>query len=153
MQAWRQHWNHQLYKALEHQYQMGLEALNKNLPEIHIDLTFKSVHTHTQTQTLAVSLSFVTLFAWAVRFSSSQYFPKNLNCLHRPVPFLSPYLLSHLTFVCLSIFLFLFLTYKDNSDKNKIELHLFLLSFLRIDKAVCSSVLLSRKCEHAISGR
>lgn len=43
MRPWRQHWNHQLYKALEHQYQMGLEALNKNLPEIHIDLTFKSV--------------------------------------------------------------------------------------------------------------
>lgn len=43
MRAWRQHWNHQLYKALEHQYQTGLEALNKNLPEIHIDLTFKSV--------------------------------------------------------------------------------------------------------------
>ncbi|XP_068440329.1 cytoplasmic dynein 2 heavy chain 1 isoform X1 [Clinocottus analis] len=41
MRAWRQHWNHQLYKALEHQYQSGLEALNKNLPEIHIDLTFK----------------------------------------------------------------------------------------------------------------
>ncbi|XP_056229968.1 cytoplasmic dynein 2 heavy chain 1 isoform X2 [Seriola aureovittata] len=41
MQAWRQHWNHQLYKSLEHQYQTGLEALNKNLPEIHIDLTFK----------------------------------------------------------------------------------------------------------------
>uniref|UniRef100_A0A3Q3LA71 Dynein cytoplasmic 2 heavy chain 1 n=1 Tax=Labrus bergylta TaxID=56723 RepID=A0A3Q3LA71_9LABR len=41
MQAWRQHWNHQLFKALEHQYQTGLEALNKNLPEIHIDLTFK----------------------------------------------------------------------------------------------------------------
>lgn len=43
MGAWRQHWNHQLYKALEHQYQTGLEALNKNLPEIQIDLTFKSV--------------------------------------------------------------------------------------------------------------
>ncbi|KAL2095874.1 hypothetical protein ACEWY4_008022 [Coilia grayii] len=41
MRAWRQHWNHQLYKALEHQYQVGLEALNKNLPEICIDLTFK----------------------------------------------------------------------------------------------------------------
>ncbi|XP_013869519.1 cytoplasmic dynein 2 heavy chain 1 [Austrofundulus limnaeus] len=41
MQAWRQHWNHQLYKALEHQYQTGLEALNRNLPEIHIDLIFK----------------------------------------------------------------------------------------------------------------
>ncbi len=45
MRAWRQHWNHQLYKALEHQYQTGLEALNKNLPEIPIDLTFKLVHT------------------------------------------------------------------------------------------------------------
>ncbi|XP_034023634.1 cytoplasmic dynein 2 heavy chain 1 [Thalassophryne amazonica] len=41
MRAWRQHWNHQLYKALEHQYQIGLEALNKNLPEIKIDLIFK----------------------------------------------------------------------------------------------------------------
>lgn len=41
MHAWRQHWNHQLYKALEHQYQMGLEALNENLPEISIDLTYK----------------------------------------------------------------------------------------------------------------
>ncbi|XP_063807614.1 cytoplasmic dynein 2 heavy chain 1 isoform X2 [Pseudophryne corroboree] len=41
MKAWRQHWDHQLYKALEHQYQMGLEALNENLPEIAIDLTFK----------------------------------------------------------------------------------------------------------------
>ncbi|OXB72002.1 UNVERIFIED_CONTAM: hypothetical protein H355_002516 [Colinus virginianus] len=41
MKAWRQHWNHQLYKALEHQYQRGLEALNENLPEINIDLTFK----------------------------------------------------------------------------------------------------------------
>ncbi|KAJ7398962.1 hypothetical protein BTVI_119896 [Pitangus sulphuratus] len=41
MKAWRQHWNHQLYKALEHQYQMGLEAINENLPEINIDLTFK----------------------------------------------------------------------------------------------------------------
>lgn len=41
MKAWRLHWNHQLYKALEHQYQMGLEALNENLPEINIDLTYK----------------------------------------------------------------------------------------------------------------
>lgn len=59
MQAWRQHWNHQLYKALEHQYQTGLEALNKNLPEIHIDLTFRSVHTLPSAK-LSVSL-FVSL--------------------------------------------------------------------------------------------
>ncbi|OBS69904.1 hypothetical protein A6R68_01554 [Neotoma lepida] len=43
MHAWRQHWNHQLYKALEHQYQMGLEALNENLPEINVDLTYNAV--------------------------------------------------------------------------------------------------------------
>nr|KAF6324413.1 dynein cytoplasmic 2 heavy chain 1 [Myotis myotis] len=41
MHAWKLHWNHQLYKALEHQYQMGLEALNENLPEINIDLLYK----------------------------------------------------------------------------------------------------------------
>ncbi|XP_023565248.1 cytoplasmic dynein 2 heavy chain 1 [Octodon degus] len=41
MRAWKQHWNHQLYKALEHQYQMGLEALNEDLPEIHVDLIYK----------------------------------------------------------------------------------------------------------------
>uniref|UniRef100_A0AAV2J329 Cytoplasmic dynein 2 heavy chain 1 n=1 Tax=Knipowitschia caucasica TaxID=637954 RepID=A0AAV2J329_KNICA len=41
MFAWKQHWNYQLYKALEHQYQVGLEALNKNLPELQIDLIFK----------------------------------------------------------------------------------------------------------------
>lgn len=61
MQAWRQHWNRQLYKALEHQYQTGLEALNKNLPEIHIDLTFRSVHILPSAK-LSVSL-FVSLIS------------------------------------------------------------------------------------------
>lgn len=40
MKTWKAHWDRQLYKALEHQYQMGLEALNENLPEIKIELTF-----------------------------------------------------------------------------------------------------------------
>jgi len=31
---WITHLNYQLYKALEHQYQMGLESLNESLPEI-----------------------------------------------------------------------------------------------------------------------
>ena len=57
MRAWRQHWNHQLYKALEHQYQMGLEALNKNLPEIHVDLTFKSVHLFSTVSTFSRPLT------------------------------------------------------------------------------------------------
>ncbi|KAJ3042257.1 Cytoplasmic dynein 2 heavy chain 1 [Rhizophlyctis rosea] len=38
---WRRHCDHQLYKALEHQYQEGLENLNEALPEITVDLVFK----------------------------------------------------------------------------------------------------------------
>ena len=41
MKSWRLHWDHQLYKALEHQYQMGLESLNENLPEIKIELIYR----------------------------------------------------------------------------------------------------------------
>lgn len=41
MKSWKMHWDRQLYKALEHQYQMGLEALNENLPEIKVELTFR----------------------------------------------------------------------------------------------------------------
>jgi len=40
MKTWKAHWDRQLYKALEHQYQMGLEALNENLPEIKVELTY-----------------------------------------------------------------------------------------------------------------
>ncbi|XP_071483964.1 LOW QUALITY PROTEIN: cytoplasmic dynein 2 heavy chain 1-like [Diadema antillarum] len=38
---WKMHWDRQLYKALEHQYQMGLEALNENLPEIKVELVYR----------------------------------------------------------------------------------------------------------------
>ncbi len=41
MKAWRTHWDYQLYKILELQYQKGLENLNENLPEISIELIFK----------------------------------------------------------------------------------------------------------------
>lgn len=33
-QLWRQHWDFQLYKALDVQYRMGLESINKTLPEV-----------------------------------------------------------------------------------------------------------------------
>ena len=36
LRSWRAHWDRQLYKALEHQYQVGLEALNEHLPEIQV---------------------------------------------------------------------------------------------------------------------
>ncbi|XP_057314672.1 cytoplasmic dynein 2 heavy chain 1-like isoform X2 [Hydractinia symbiolongicarpus] len=41
MKPWILHLDHQLYKALEHQYQLGLEALNENLPEIKVELAFR----------------------------------------------------------------------------------------------------------------
>ena len=36
MKPWIIHLDHQLYKALEHQYQRGLESLNENLIEIKV---------------------------------------------------------------------------------------------------------------------
>nr|ADI46936.1 DHC1bm [Volvox carteri f. nagariensis] len=40
-QVWRQHWDFQLYKALEVQYLSGLEMVNKTLPEIEIKMIFR----------------------------------------------------------------------------------------------------------------
>ena len=39
--SWATHWDRQLYKALEHQYQLGVEALNQHLPEIKVELTYR----------------------------------------------------------------------------------------------------------------
>ncbi|KAF2362508.1 ATPase dynein-related AAA domain [Trinorchestia longiramus] len=39
--SWCAHWDRQLYKALEHQYQLGIEALNSHLPEIKVELTYR----------------------------------------------------------------------------------------------------------------
>ncbi|XP_068082912.1 cytoplasmic dynein 2 heavy chain 1 [Anabrus simplex] len=41
MKSWRAHWDRQLYKVLEHQYQVGLEALNEHLPEIKVELIYR----------------------------------------------------------------------------------------------------------------
>ena len=35
------HWDMQLFKALEHQYQVGLEGLHQDLKEIPVKLTFE----------------------------------------------------------------------------------------------------------------
>lgn len=43
MRPWRAHWDRQLYKALEYQYELGLEVLNKHLPDIKIDLIYRYV--------------------------------------------------------------------------------------------------------------
>jgi len=39
MQPWLLHWDHQLYKAVEVGYRMGLESLNENLSEMKCELT------------------------------------------------------------------------------------------------------------------
>ncbi|CAN0042899.1 unnamed protein product [Ascophyllum nodosum] len=40
MKQWVTYWDHQMYKALEAGYQMGLESLNENLSEMRAELTF-----------------------------------------------------------------------------------------------------------------
>ena len=57
LRSWRAHWDRQLYKALEHQYQVGLEALNEHLPEIQV---------HFCVQTHLISLS-----RWILSFGNS----------------------------------------------------------------------------------
>lgn len=37
---WVLHWDHQIYKALEASYQMGLECINESIPDIKIELIF-----------------------------------------------------------------------------------------------------------------
>lgn len=41
MKPWQAHWDRQLYKVLEYQYQLGLDTLNENMPEIKIELAFR----------------------------------------------------------------------------------------------------------------
>ncbi|XP_034239710.1 cytoplasmic dynein 2 heavy chain 1 [Thrips palmi] len=41
MRSWRLHWDHQLYKSLEYQYQIGLENLNQHLAEIPVELVYR----------------------------------------------------------------------------------------------------------------
>ena len=41
VQPWKAHWNRQIYKVLSHQYCLGLIFLNRNLPEIKVDLVFR----------------------------------------------------------------------------------------------------------------
>ncbi|KAI8842138.1 dynein heavy chain and region D6 of dynein motor-domain-containing protein [Chytridium lagenaria] len=39
--SWRNHWDYQIYKALEFQYKVSLENLNESLPEIAVELIFQ----------------------------------------------------------------------------------------------------------------
>ncbi|CAM9339757.1 unnamed protein product, partial [Sphacelaria rigidula] len=40
VEKWVEYWDHQMYKALEAGYQMGLESLNENLPEVRAEIIF-----------------------------------------------------------------------------------------------------------------
>ncbi|VDO92169.1 unnamed protein product [Soboliphyme baturini] len=41
MKAWKLHWNFQLYKALHHQFQVGLIKLADDLPDIKLELLYR----------------------------------------------------------------------------------------------------------------
>lgn len=41
LDAFKLHWDHQLYKVLEYQYIFGLIDMNNKLPDIHIDIVFR----------------------------------------------------------------------------------------------------------------
>lgn len=43
MKSWRVHWDFQIYKALEHQYQISLADLHSNLPEMKVQLVYRCV--------------------------------------------------------------------------------------------------------------
>jgi len=36
------HWNHQIYKALEASYQLGLESLNESMGELKVEMVYNS---------------------------------------------------------------------------------------------------------------
>lgn len=40
MEPWKHHWDMQIYKALEHQYQIGLESLHEMIAEIKADVVY-----------------------------------------------------------------------------------------------------------------
>lgn len=41
LDAFKLHWDYQLYKVLEYQYIIGLVDMNNKLPDIHIDIMFR----------------------------------------------------------------------------------------------------------------
>uniref|UniRef100_A0A1I8Q9V5 Dynein heavy chain, cytoplasmic n=1 Tax=Stomoxys calcitrans TaxID=35570 RepID=A0A1I8Q9V5_STOCA len=44
LDAFKLHWDHQLYKVLEYQYIIGLVDMNNKLPDIHIKIAFRWVY-------------------------------------------------------------------------------------------------------------
>lgn len=40
-EAWKTHLDFQIYKALNHRYQIGLEALNQHLPDFRIEIVYR----------------------------------------------------------------------------------------------------------------
>lgn len=40
-EVWKTHLDHQIYKTLNHRYQIGLEALNQHLPDFRIEIVYR----------------------------------------------------------------------------------------------------------------
>jgi hypothetical protein len=70
LQVWRQHWDMQLYKALEVQFRAGLETINDSLPEVRVRvvvLCARKYNTHTAPPHLTPAV-YKYLAQWIVRF-------------------------------------------------------------------------------------
>ncbi|CAG0883700.1 unnamed protein product [Cyprideis torosa] len=72
IKGWKNHWDHQLYKALEFQYQVGLAALNQQLPKIRVDLSYSDQH---------------VTFSPPMEDIRKQYYQKLRRFLGRPIKF------------------------------------------------------------------
>lgn len=42
-EVWKTHLDYQIYKALNHRYQIGLEALNQHLPDFRIEIVYRYI--------------------------------------------------------------------------------------------------------------
>ena len=39
--GWHAHWDRQLYKVLDYQYQLGLQSISDHLPEIPVQIEYR----------------------------------------------------------------------------------------------------------------
>lgn len=111
--SWCSHWDRQLYKALEHQYQLGIEALNQNLPEFKVELTYRcesmslSLFSGSHFLLIIVSEKSSPLFSCTLYKSASagRRIALTITCLHLSCLLTGWLLREHLNYAHVSFFL------------------------------------------------
>ena len=81
MKGWRLHWDMQLFKALEHQYQVGLEGLHQDLPQIRCELEFKGRRLQQARRSKTFAWSFIARSKSSSRFRrASRGWATSMRC-------------------------------------------------------------------------